>query len=146
MRYSFSGALHARPAGTIESHDIVLSSGRYQALRIPPATLAASVFACDFETALARLAQLERMFCEPDGSFVWTANDAGGWQVEGNLYDRAGRLAYVDVAGQCPPAQFDNLLTALGWPQTPLVFQLRREAVVLAEQEFRRLATASGGS
>ncbi len=82
------------------------------------------------------------MFCEPDGSFVWTSpRDEPTWQVDGNLYDRDGRLLFVDLKGTCPPKEFDGLLQAFGWPATSLMFQLTREAVFLGEDEFRRLAS-----
>ena len=81
------------------------------------------------------------MYCEPDGSFVWTSPQrARAWQVDGNLYDRDGRLLFVDLKGTCPSDQFDRLLTALGWPQTKVMFQLTREALLLDEAEFRRVA------
>ena len=44
------------------------------------------------------------------------------------------------MKGTCPPQRFDELLAALGWPQTQLVFQLTRQAVFLDEAEFRRFA------
>jgi hypothetical protein len=60
--------------------------------------------------------------------------------VDGVLYDRAGRLLHVDLKGDCPAAQFDDLLRAWGWPATLVVFQLAREAIFLDEREFRRHA------
>ena len=97
---------------------------------------------CTFEIACERLAALERMFCEPDGSFVWTsAQGEPAWQVDGNLYDHQGLLQFVDLSGTCPAEHFDRLLAALGWPETPLVFQLTREGVLLDEAEFRRQAS-----
>jgi hypothetical protein len=84
------------------------------------------------------------MFFEPDGSFVWTSpSNEPAWQVDGNLFDRNGRVLFVDLKGSCPGDQFDRLLSALGWPATPLVFQLVREAVFLDEAEFRRYAASS---
>ena len=90
---------------------------------------------------MTRLAGLERMYCEPDGSFVWVSSQADRlWQVDGNLYDRAERLLFVDVRGTCPAEEFDRLLQCLGWPETAVMFQLVREAVLLGEDEFRRWA------
>ncbi len=141
MLHSFCASIHAVPPGAAPGPTVRMSRGTYGTLRIAPAELASSLFACDFETALDRLALLERMYCEPDGSFVW-ASPLGepAWQVDGNLYDRQQRLSYVEVAGSCPPRQFDQLLASLGWPETALVFQLRQEAVLLDEREFRRYA------
>ena len=41
---------------------------------------------------------------------------------------------------------FDLLLAAFGWPQTPLVFQLVRQAVYLDEAAFRQFALNSQDS
>ena len=99
--------------------------------------------ACSFEEAADRLKQLARMYCEPDGSFVWASPQGQPpWQVDGNLYDRAGSLLFVDLKGTCPAEEFDRLLAALGWPASKLMFQLVREAVFLDETEFRRHALA----
>ncbi len=140
---SFSTSIHARPACVQPGPIVELAGGTVNSLHVPQAELAAASFDCDFETAIGRLAQLERMFCEPDGSFVWTSpRDEPKWQVDGNLYDRGQRLSHVDLQGHCPSERFDRLLAALGWPRTPLVFQLRREAIVLDEGAFRKMAAA----
>jgi hypothetical protein len=112
-------------------------------LEVAPASLRVPC-ACSFEDAAAALSSLPRMYCEPDGSFVWvSAALEPAWQVDGNLYDRDGRLLFVDVKGSCPVARFDELLRALGWPATTFVFQLVREAIFLDEAEFRRVASHS---
>src|SRR5262245_31723441 len=100
-----------------------------------------------FEHAFLALQCLERLFIEPDGSFVWTGatSDAGPWQVDGNLIDRGDGLAYVEIKGFCPKEQFDRLLASVGWPEATLVFQLTRRGQFVDESEFRRLvATATG--
>jgi hypothetical protein len=56
------------------------------------------------------------------------------------LYDRAGRLLYVDLKGACPPERFDQLLRAVGWPDAGVMFQITAAAVFLDEAEFRRWA------
>ena len=86
------------------------------------------------------------MFVEPDGSFVWVSSSEGTlggqreWQLDGNLFDRNGRLLMVDLKGSCAEADFDRLLAALGWPATPVMFELAREAVFLDESSFQRYA------
>ncbi len=101
-----------------------------------------------FEQATIALQKLERLFIEPDGSFVWTGEDAGGepWQVDGNLMDRGDALAYVEIKGRCPEKQFDRLLTALGWPQSSLAFFLPQRGAMLTETEFRKLAASPAGA
>ena len=141
--YRFHVALHARPASCSAGPEVELQGTRYATLAIDPTALAQPL-AFSFETAVQRLQQLPRMFVEPDGSFVWVGQDAAGaWQVDGSLFDRHERLLYVELKGACPEAAFDRLLSALGWPEPPLVFQLIRQAVFLDEASFRRFAKAS---
>lgn len=96
------------------------------------------LFSRSFEEVADLLAKLPRMFVEPDGSFIWVASHEPGWQIDGVLYDRACRLWYAEVKGRCPEEQFDQILSALGWPQTPVTVQLMHEAVQLTEDDFRR--------
>jgi len=109
---------------------------------------AASSLAVTFERTLAALERLARLFIEPDGSFVWTgtAADGGLWQVDGNLIDRGDVLAYVELKGQCPAERLDELLSALGWPDAPLAFQLLQRGICLDEAEFRRQAATDEGA
>jgi len=109
---------------------------------------AGAPLAASFDSALAALEQLPRMFIEPDGSFVWrgTTGDGQAWQVDGNLIDRGDVLAYVDASGHCPEEQFNELLRALGWPGASLAFELTRRGVMLDEQAFRKLARTPAGA
>jgi hypothetical protein len=101
-----------------------------------------------FDEATAALQAFERLFIEADGSFVWTgvAADGQAWQVDGNLIDRGDTLAYVELKGRCPQEQFDRLLAAFGWPQTPLTFQLPQRGVMLTEADFRCTAVSEAGA
>jgi hypothetical protein len=117
-----------------------------------------------FEEVAAQLEQLPRLYFEPDGSFVWvgeeepTSGDDDAvvdpaqhsahrrWQVDGNLYDLHGRLLYIELKGHCPPERFDQLLSACGWPQQEVLFQLLREALYLSESDFRRWALTRSSS
>lgn len=140
----FQITIHALPAEAKEDAVVELNDKKYRTLDVPPAALG-TPFAVTFETASEALLALERMFLEPDGSFVWvsTAKDRP-WQLDGVLYDRAERLLYVDLKGACTPGDFDRLLEALGWPETPVMFQLVHEAVFLDGAEFRRFAGLRG--
>jgi len=141
--YAFHTTIHARPAAAAAGKEIELAGRRIRTLEISHEELGAATFACTFEEAIDKLSEFERMYCEPDGSFVWVSSQGEpAWQVDGNLYDKNERLLFVDAKGSCPAEQFDRLLTALGWPETPVMFQLVRQAVLLGEAEFRR---ASGG-
>jgi hypothetical protein len=95
-------------------------------------------FACTWEDAAIALESLPRMIFEPDGSFVVS----GGvrktrWQVDGHLFDFAGKLHRLELHGECPPEIFDALLRAVGWPNQPLSFELVREGTTVTEQKFR---------
>ena len=141
---SFQITIHARPSEAKEGGVVELGDKCYLTLDVP-ATALGTPFAISFETASETLVQLERMFLEPDGSFVWVSSaQERPWQLDGVLYDREGRLLYVDLKGACTPDDFDRLLAALGWPETPVMFQLVREAVFLDEDEFRRYAGLRG--
>lgn len=141
--YRFHATIHALPSEVAAGPPAALAGENFATLAVAPEALGATTFECSFETAAAALAKLERMYCEPDGSFVWVSSQAGPlWQVDGNLYDRAERLLFVDIKGSCPAEEFDRLLTCLGWPRTPVMFQLVHEAVLLEEAEFRRWASS----
>jgi hypothetical protein len=130
-----------RPESAAAGPTIQLAGGSVATLTVPHDALA-TPFGITFEEASERLSQLPRLFIEPDGSFFWgsAAGELPAWQLDGNLFDRNGRLVFVDLRGSCPTKEFDRLLGVFGWPQTPLVFQLVREALPLDEADFRRWA------
>ncbi len=141
MMYTFYVTVHARPPEAVAGAALALDGRTVRTLSVAPEVVAKTTLEVTFEAAIAALGALERMFTELDGSFVWTSSQGEPpWQVDGNLYDRDGRLLFVDMKGTCPGEQLDRFLTALGWPSTKLVFQLTREAVFLDEDEFRRFA------
>ena len=142
--YAFDVTVHARPAEAAAAGSHRDAWGAWTTLAVPRAGLTMPLVV-DFEIALERLAALERMYVEPDGSFVWSSPREGlSWQVDGNAAERDGRVLLVDLRGSCPPADFDRLLRALGWPGQVLMFQLLRPAVFLDEATFRRHAAARG--
>lgn len=140
----FHVTIHPRSASVAEGPTVSLDCGQFPSL-VPASNDLASVFSCTFEEVGEALAGLPRMFIEPDGSFVWVSTlGEPSWQLDGMLFDRDERLLYVELKGNCPEERFDRLLTALGWPRTPVMFQLLREAVFLSEGEFRRYAGKQG--
>lgn len=139
--YTFQISLHPRSEVVAADGEIVLSGEAYATLRVPTAALTAT-FPRTFEAVAAALAKFERMFIEPDGSFVWVSSKSDQtWQVDGVLYDRDDRLLFVDLKGSCPPEDFDRILEACGWPDTPVMMQLTRDAVFVDEETFRELAS-----
>ena len=140
--YAFDVTLHARPPEARRDGLHVDAWGEWPLLELPRPALSKPM-TTGFDEALSRLETLERMYAEPDGSFVWTSPREGlSWQVDGNAVERDGRVLLVDLRGSCPPAAFDRLLAAFGWPTQPLVMQLVRSAVFVDEETFRRHATA----
>lgn len=146
--YAFEITLHGLPAESAPGPTFTDASGTWPTLAVSNPALAVSMTA-GFDDALAGLAELERMYAEPDGSFVWTSSrssDAGAawWQVDGNACEKDGRVLLVDLKGSCPPAEFDRLLAAFGWPAQPMMMLLVRSAVFLGEEAFRQHAMARG--
>lgn len=139
--YTFAITIHARsPAVTFGGTPIRIATRSFPTLIVPHQALA-TTFTVSFEEAVAALSRLPRMFVEPDGSFVWVSPEGeDSWQVDGVLYDRDERLLLVDLKGTCTPRAFDQILSASGWPATPVMFQLTREAVYVDEATFRTLA------
>jgi hypothetical protein len=138
---AFHATVHRRPAEASVGDEVRLGGLSFRSLTVPHERLGTTTFDCSFEAAADALGALERLYCEPDGSFVWVSCQGDPpWQVDGNLYDKDQRLRFVDIKGRCPAPQFDRLLGALGWPSAPLMFQLVREAIFLDEDEFRRYA------
>jgi hypothetical protein len=139
----FHATLHVRPAAATEAEAIDVGGRSLTPLVVPQEAIG-TPFPIDFESVAAALAQLDRMFVEPDGSFVWVSpRDVAAWQVDGQLFDRAGRLLFVDLKGSCPAEKLDHLLTATGWPAVPVMIQLAREAVFVSDAEFRRYTANS---
>ncbi len=140
--YRFHTTIHRAPAIAPPGAPLRLRGEHLGPLAVTPTELALP-FEVTFEAVEAELSELERLYCEPDGSFVWVAGEGEPhWQLDGQLYDRHDRLLYVDLKGTCPAARLDELLGVLGWPNVPVAFQLVQEAVLLGETDFRRYAGA----
>ncbi len=138
---AFHATIHSRPAEATFGDEVLLRGLNFRSVRVPREVLGTTTFDRSFEAAAEALSALERLYCEPDGSFVWVSRHGEPpWQVDGNLYDKDQRLRFVDIKGRCPAAEFDRLLGTFGWPTTCLVFQLVHAAVFLDEVEFLRYA------
>lgn len=139
---SFDVVVHARPANAQVVPGPTLRGAAIQRLETAGDVVGPG-FPRSFEDVGESLEALERMFFEPDGSFVWVGSDGDqAWQLDGLLADRAGRLLYVELKGRCPPGVLDRILATFGRPEHGLMFQLVREAVFLDDAEFRKYAAA----
>jgi hypothetical protein len=144
--YAFDATLHRMPDAPPAGPPHVDAWGIWPTLAAGSAR-AAVPLTIGFDDAFARLARLDRMFAEPDGSFVWTSPREGlSWQVDGNAFEKDGRVLLVDLKGSCPPEAFDQLLAAFGWPAEPVMLQLVKPAVFLDEATFRDHASARGAA
>ncbi len=144
--YHFHASIHARPDDCQPGQPLEKVGSSFASMQISPEWLGQSTLGRSFEEVVAELARFERMYVEPDGSFVWVSSHGESpWQIDGNLHDHQERLRLVDIKGSCPAERFDELLAALGWPRRQLVFQLVRAAVFLEEAEFRRWAMLQRG-
>ena len=139
----FHVQVYAHPASAAPGPPHIVAGCQVTPLAASQADLVAGL-PITFERAAGALAQLPRMFIEPDGSFVWVSSEGQpAWQVDGVLYDRGQRLAYAELKGSCTAASLDELLAALGWPRTALAFALVQHGVVLGREDFRRVARAA---
>ena len=145
--YAFDITLHGRTpdgAGQQPGDSHADAWGEWPTLAVSRESLAVPM-AIGFDEAFGRLARLDRMYAEPDGSFVWPSPSEGPrWQVDGNAVEKDGRVLLVDLKGSCSAAGFDRLLEAFGWPHQAMMMQLVRPAVFLAEPTFRRHAHCRG--
>ncbi len=129
--------LQASPGGSLASEIVTVDGQPTRCLRgeslDPNDCLPVS-----FDTALEQLAQLPRMFIEPDGSWVWvSAAGPTDWQLDGQMHDGPNGLISVEIKGRAPQTQWETLLACFGWPEVPLLFQLVQQGLYLEEAAFR---------
>ena len=99
----------------------------------------ADPFQISFEEIAEQLAAFDRLFLEPDGSFVWRG-DKRGWQIDGLLFDHLDQVRYIELKGWCPEQSFRRITSLLRQRrETRLVVQLFRQATLLEASEFHRL-------
>ena len=141
MPYRFHANIFARPLHAADGDSMTFRGVALSRLR---AQTFDAYFPLTFEAAYAALAKLPRIDIEPDGFFV-ISGDVNGqrWQLDGHLFDFGDRLHRVELHGDCPVESLDAILACIGWPATPLVFELVREGVALDEANFRRFAAAA---
>lgn len=140
----FDVSLHPFPVGAVAGPPLVDAHGTWPTI-LPPVDAAGRTMTADFDEALARLAALERAYVEPDGSFVWVGPGGDGrWQIDGNAYEREGRVLVVETKGTCPEEILDLFLAVWGWPAQALAVQLVRAGVFVDPPTFRRHAVATG--
>ncbi|PQO47607.1 hypothetical protein [Blastopirellula marina] len=98
---------------------------------------ASGLFPISFEQVEAVWSEWPRMFFEPDGSFVWVADDQS-WQLDGVVYDRDDHVLRVDLTGVYQTAPLEQLFRTLGWPEANLRVELVRDGQFLEVADFLR--------
>lgn len=116
-------SIHGRPSDAAPGPPAILGGRSWPTWQVPPGVdLQLRV---SFDDLCAALEPLERLFLEPDGSWVWVGGDPAAWQLDGQIHDGGPSVAYVEVKGTCPPPAWDRLLAACGSPPGQLLFQPR---------------------
>lgn len=142
-RATFDVVLHPIPAGTRPGDALVDARGTWPTIVLPGG---GATFMVAFDDALARVDALGRAYVEPDGSFVWVGPGEGDrWQVDGNAWERTGRVTRVDVRGACPPEALVRLLDVWRSPGEAIAVELVRAGVCIDEPTFLRHAVAASG-
>lgn len=79
-----------------------------------------------FDEAAGRLAAIDRLYFEMDGSFLWSGGvSESRWQLDGMVYDAGGRIQYVDLKGYCPLAAWHHLLEIFALSEAATITVLR---------------------
>ena len=136
--YAFEVSVFARPPSIRQTGQVVIAGEAYPVLD-QEALQQGPLMPVTFEQVLDDLATQHGADAEPDGYFLLIGFEGGDrWQIDGHLYDRENRMWRLDLHGKCPRPKFDAMLRLVGWPATPLVFQLVQEGITLDEVDFRR--------
>lgn len=97
-------------------------------------------FDFDYETLASKLAEIPRLYIEPDGSFVWVSSEDESRRISGQITDDGSRVCYLELRGLCLWSDLTTvLLSSLGWPATTLAFQLMPESLLVTEDQFREV-------
>ncbi len=133
----FHVVIRAIPKTELPTRTILLAGREFEAFTVPP-ELQATPLGVSFECAAEMLETLPRMYCEPDGSFVWVSStdEEPAWQVDGNLYDRDGSLIAIDLKGTCSQSQLAQLLDVFRAAGRELMIEIVRDAVFVHERHF----------
>jgi hypothetical protein len=131
---SFHVVWHRAPAAVGEGPTWSGPYGSLPTMHVPNSALYLP-WEISFEQAVAALELLPGMFCEGDGAWIW--HPARDRQIEGVLFDRAERLAYVELKGNCAGQDIDRLAIALNPNRREIVVQLPREGLLLSWDTWR---------
>jgi len=136
MSTRFHIVIHPRPGGVAAGDAVACAGGACRALAVD-STTPWPPFPFSYEELERRLSRLPRMFCEPDGSFVWVGPAARQWQLDGLIVDDGRSVVHLELKGHCCLPVWQQLLQQLDWPARPLMVQVVQAGLFLAEEVFR---------
>lgn len=124
--------------------DIQLASTRSVAgVEIPSQRIvqgSSMAMTCSFESCFEKLGKLDRMFPEPDGSFMWIGFDGDkDWQLNGMVYDREQAVQWCEIKGACPLGEWHTLLGCFGWPEQSMLAQFPTEQMFAKVEDLDAL-------
>ena len=138
MRF-FHITIHACPDQTISSKRHRFDAIDVEVLTIDPSCLTVP-FVSTFDNVSSQLSALERVFLEPDGSFVLVSSKGrSDWYLDGLLTDGRTNLMSVELKGVAPWDVFEPLLKTLDWPEQDVILQEMRRGCFFSVEEFRRV-------
>lgn len=136
-------SIFRRPAEIAEIGPVRLDEGSLVTTLDGRLLTRSNLFDVGFEDVHAALVRDARTDVEPDGYLVRTGETAGGlWRLQGHIFELGERVWRLDLSGRCPSPVLDEVLRALRWPAIPVVFQLTRHGITIAEADFRRWASS----
>lgn len=138
MRF-FHVTIHAHDNHEVVCQEVEVDGHSVSVLQFDSTTPAAP-FNVTFDDTASRLIELDRMYFEPDGSFVWVSEKGPSeWQLDGLLTDRGDKLMTIELKGSAPWTILATFLGVVGWPQREVVFQDMHRGLFYATDSFRQL-------
>lgn len=134
-------SLHARPADRLPIREIDVY-GFHRRVCDVSANQLRHPLSVTFEELTDRFMAQPRLFCEPDGSFVWVGQDQDDehrWQIDGQLNDSAEGLMSIEVKFAGRITNLSTLWQLCGAPEQRLLVQLVQFGVYLETDEFGKL-------
>ncbi|MCA9167505.1 MAG: hypothetical protein KDB23_07540 [Planctomycetales bacterium] len=131
--------IHAHPGKEVPQSSTAVRQRELLRLELPSEWLTLPM-SLSFDTVLARLEQLPRLYIEPDGSFIWIGPQGPDqWKFDGQLHDSTGGLMTIELKVSGTDPELDAILGCLDWPEKAYVFQLVREGIYLDHAQVRQL-------
>ena len=137
MLLRFNTRIHPSD-GCLDAAELTLIDGLDVRPLVPSVNAEQALFDRSFEQVALELSAIERLFFEPDGSFVWT--DCQGQQLDGLLLDRVDRVVLLELHGTARWENLQPILQTLGWPTKEVMFEIISAGIYVSLDDFIRLA------